>query len=83
MVSTTERVFGAVLSVNKGEVDTDSIYVALDTISDKIIIPFAIDHFGNYICYDSKDSKVKYLDHETNLVKSTDLSLPEFIDSLY
>ena len=43
MVGTTERVFGAVLSVNKGETDTDSIYTALDVINDKDIIPFAID----------------------------------------
>ena len=83
MVGTTERVFGAVLSVNKGEVDTDSIYVALDSITDKNIIPFAIDPFGNYICYDSSNGKTMYWDHETNITKSTGLSLPEFIDSLY
>ena len=83
MVGTTERVFGAVLSVNKGEVDTDSIYVALDSISDKNIIPFAIDPFGNYICYDSSNGKTMYWDHETNITKSTGLSLSEFIDSLY
>ena len=83
MVGTTERVFGAVLSVNKGETDTDSIYTALDVINDKDIIPFAIDPFGNYICYSSKDSTILYWNHETNTTLSTELNLIDFIESLY
>ena len=83
MVGTTERVFGAVLSVNKGETDTDSIYTALDVISNKSIIPFAIDPFGNYICYSSDDGIVMYWDHESDITSSTELRLAEFVDSLY
>ena len=83
MVGTTERVFGAVLSVNKGETDTDSIYTALDVINDKDIIPFAIDPFGNYICYSTNDGIVMYWDHENDTTASTNLNLSDFIASLY
>ena len=83
MVGTTERVFGAVLSVNKCEVDTDSIYTALDTVADKEIIPFAIDPFGNYICYSTKDKTVIYWDHEREAKTSTSLNLNDFISMLY
>ena len=83
MVGTTERVFGAVLSVNKGETDTDSIYTALDVINDRDIIPFAIDPFGNYICYSANDSTVMYWDHENDNMASTELKFADFITSLY
>ena len=82
-VGATERVFGAVLSVNEDETDTDSIYTALDIAYDKSIIPFAIDPFGNYICYSSNDCKVMYWDHENDSMESTDLKLADFIASLY
>jgi glucuronate isomerase len=79
----TELHIGAMRNNNAKMLAKLGLDTGFDSISDKNIIPFAIDPFGNYICYDSKDSKVKYLDHETNLVKSIDLSLSEFIDSLY
>lgn len=83
MVGTTEKVLGAILSFNKGEADTDTVYTALRAIEDKNLMPFAIDPFGNYICYDIKSSTVIFWDHETNGVLTTRKNLAEFLESLY
>ena len=83
IAGTKERVFGAVLSVNNGEADTDSIYTALESVTDKEIIPFAIDPFGNYICYSENEKSVVYWNHETETKTSTGLDLNDFISSLY
>ena len=82
MLGNTEKVIGAVLSFNYGELDTDTVFVAFSTIEDRTLIPFAIDPFGNYICY-SNNSKVVFWDHETSNVISTEKSLSEFLESLY
>ena len=83
MIGNTEKVLGAILSVNKGESDTDTIYTALSCIENSAIIPFAIDPFGNYICYSSATGKIVFWDHETNAVLSSEKNLTEYIDSLY
>lgn len=83
MLGATERVVGAILSFNEGEMDTDTVYTALSTMEDKALVPFAIDPFGNYICYSNKDNKVVFWDHETSEVSSTEKGLSEFLDSLY
>ena len=83
MLGATERVLGAILSFNEGETDTDTVYTALSTMEDKSLVPFAIDPFGNYICYSNKDNKVVFWDHETSGVSSTEKGLDEFLDSLY
>ena len=83
MLGTTERVLGAILSFNEGETDTDTVYTALSTIEDKSLVPFAIDPFGNYICYSNEDNKVVFWDHETSVVSSTEKGLSEFLNSLY
>ena len=83
MIENTEKVLGSVLSVNKGEADTDTIYTALSCIDDSSLIPFAIDPFGNYICYSSKDGLIVFWDHETNAVVSSEKNLGDFIGSLY
>lgn len=83
MVANTEKIFGAVLSVNKGEPDTDTIYTALSCVKDPTYIPFAIDPFGNYICYSSEDGAIVFWDHEANRVFSSEKKMNEFINSLY
>ena len=83
MLGTAEKVLGAILSFNEGETDTDTVYAALSTMEDKSLVPFAIDPFGNYICYSNKDNKVVFWDHETNVVSSTEKGLSEFLNSLY
>lgn len=83
MAGNNERVFGAVLSFNRGEADTDSVFTALSVIDDKNLIPFGIDPFGNYICYSLNDQKIVFWDHETGNITSTESSLTEFVNSLY
>ena len=83
IIKGTEKVFGAVLSFNHGEKNTDSIFTALDIIEDKNILPFAIDPFGNYICYNISEKQIVFWDHETNITSSTEKNMQEFLTSLY
>ena len=83
MVGNNEKVLGAVLSFNHGESDTDSVFTALSVIADSNLIPFGIDPFGNYICYDLKEKRVVFWNHETDKVDLTGKTLTDFIDSLY
>lgn len=79
----TEKVFGAVLSVNKKDTDVDLIFTALDVVKTPHIIPFGIDPFGNYICYNVKEKVVVFWNHETDTIISSQKDLTEFIYSLY
>ena len=81
VVNGIERVFGAVLSVNKGEEDVDTIYTAFRIMNKKEMIPFAIDPFGNYIC--CLNNEVLFWEHETENIISTGLDFSSFIESLY
>jgi len=83
MVGVNERVLGAILSFNKGEPDTDTVFTALKTVNDRNLLPFAIDPFGNYICYDVNKSIVVFWNHETNEISSTGKDLGQFLESLY
>lgn len=83
MLGNTEKVLGAILSFNKDDTDVDSVYSALDCIKKSNIIPFGIDPFGNYICYDLELNKVVFWDHETDDVISTEKDITSFINELY
>lgn len=83
MVGNNERVLGAILSFNRNESDTDSVFTALSVIDDNNLIPFGIDPFGNYICYSLEENVVVFWDHETGNVASTGASLTDFVESLY
>lgn len=83
MVGNTEKAFGAVLSFNRNEPDTDSAFTALAVIPDTNLIPFGIDPFGNYICYSLCDQKIVFWDHETNEILAVSSSLSSFLASLY
>lgn len=83
MVGNVEKVFGAVLSFNRGENDTDTVFTALAAIDDTQIVPFGIDSFGNYICYSTTNHDIVFWDHENGSVTSTEKNLPDFIASLY
>lgn len=76
-----EHVFGATLSVNRGEDDTDTIYTAFAVMQNGSLVPFGIDPFGNYICLSG--DKVVFWNHENGGTEATGLDLSAFIDSLY
>ncbi len=60
-----ERTIKSFLSVNIN--DTENIYKANEVISTvrSDVIPFAIDNFGNYICFCKADNSIVFLDFET------------------
>lgn len=84
MVGTNEKVLGAILSFNKKDDEcVDSVFTALQVIKDKYIVPFGIDPFGNYICYDVKKNVVVFWNHENDKVISLDKNIQQFLESLY
>ena len=83
MANNSEKAFGAILSFNKNETDTDSVFTALNTISDRNLLPFGIDPFGNYICYSLNTNSIVFWDHETDGVITLSDSLSSFLESLY
>lgn len=82
LVKGSEKVFGSVLSFNK-EKNTDTVFIALECINDLELLPFAIDPFGNYICYSLKENSIKFWDHETDKSIFISDSLADFLNSLY
>ncbi len=83
MLGADEKVLGAVLSFNENEKDTDTVFTALYSINDKNLMPFAIDPFGNYICYTLNSKEIVFWDHENNITESTHKGLESFLESLY
>lgn len=83
MVGGTERIFGAVLSFDESETELDQVYPALEVIEDKKLLPFAVDPFGNFICYALDKNEIVFWDHETEDVTSTGKNLKQFIENLY
>ena len=83
MNGNVEKVFGAVLSFNRDESDTDSVFAALDTVVDANLMPFGIDPFGNYICYSLNDRKIVFWDHENGEITTVADGLAAFLESLY
>lgn len=83
MLGSSEKALGAVLSFNKGEADVDTVFSALNCIEDKNLIPFAIDPFGNYICYAVDNSEVVFWEHEADVIISSYKTLSDFVEGLY
>ena len=83
VVGDKERVLGSILSFNENEPDSDSVFTALMVVKDANLLPFGIDPFGNYICYNLSTQNVDFLDHENGNVSSTEKNLKEFLKSLY
>ena len=81
MVGDTERVFGGVLSFNRD--DSDSVFSALRAVRDKDYLPFAVDPFGNFICYSLTNKKIYFWNHEKGTFDPTGYSLSKLIKSLY
>lgn len=77
---TKERTIKSFLSFNTN--DTDNIFKAFDVVS-KVrndVVPFGIDSFGNYICFNKADSRVVFLDFETGEIENVADSFDVFRD---
>lgn len=49
----------------------------------KQYVVFAIDHFGNFICFDKSNDSVKFIELETFKVSDVAHDFDEFLDMLY
>lgn len=79
-----EKILGAILSFNSNEEDdVDSFENAMTIGFDKHIIPFGIDPFGNYICYNTNNSNIVFFNHEDDSIEYISGSLDEFLNKLY
>ncbi len=81
---TKERELKSFLSFNKD--DIENVWKIAEwnksELSDKYVA-FAIDNFGNLICFDIKNNNIIFLDHETlNTEKITD-DFISFMNGLY
>ncbi len=83
MLKVDEKLLGAILSFNPGEKEADSFEDAMNIGFSKNIIPFGIDPFGNYICYNTDDKSIVFFDHEEDSIEKVAESLEEFINMLY
>ena len=49
----------------------------------RYFIPFAIDNFGNLICFNSANDKVVFVNHEDKSVETVADDFDRFMDGLY
>lgn len=83
MLKVDEKVLGAILSFNPDEKEADSFESAMNIGFEKNIVPFGIDPFGNYICYNTTDKSIMFFDHEEDSLEKVASSLEEFLGMLY
>lgn len=83
MLKVDEKVFGAVLSFNQNEKEADSFESAMNIGFEKNIVPFGIDPFGNYICYNTDNGSIMFFDHEEDNLVEIASTLEEFLNKLY
>ena len=83
MLKVDEKVFGAVLSFNPNEKEADSFESAMNIGFEKNILPFGIDSFGNYICYNTDNGSIVFFDHEEDNLEEAASTLEDFLNKLY
>ncbi len=81
---TKERYMKSLLSFNKeNSVNIWSVNEWVKKELAESYIAFAIDNFGNLICFDIDDNSIVFWDHETNKTESVAETFDEFLDKLY
>ena len=83
MLKVDEKILGAILSFNPNEKEADSFESAMNIGFKKNIVPFGIDPFGNYICYNIANNSIMFFDHEEDSLVEIASSLEEFLKKLY
>ncbi len=74
-----EEIFGAVLSFNENDNENSNVFDALENVQDNDLFPFAIDPFGNYLCYSLTTQEIVFWDIEMQQVVKTNKNLKNFI----
>lgn len=77
--------FGEMLSFNRYEKEKhiETIFMALETIKDDSLFPFAMDEFSDYWCVELNDNLVVRYNHKTGNVTETNMGIKEFMSKLY
>lgn len=83
MLKVDEKILGAILSFNPNEKEADSFDSAMNIGFEKNIIPFGIDPFGNFICYNTNNKSIVFFDHEEDRLEEVASTLEEFLNKLY
>lgn len=80
------HVFGYMLSFNKEDTKNLNIWETNKTIPkdvDSKYVAFAMDAFGNWICFNCEDNSIVFVDHDSHEVEQIANSFDEFVNSLY
>lgn len=83
IIKDIERVLDSLLSFNETEIDAMTFNSAFQAVDNNLLIPFAMDPFGNFFCYMLDKNMVGYYDHEEQIIEETEYSLKQFIKNLY
>ena len=79
-----ERELKSFLSFNKE--DRETVWKIFEWNKEELInkyIPFAIDNFGNLICFDANNDQIVFVNHEDTSVEKISNSFDAFLESLY
>ena len=80
-----EHMIKTLLSFNHG--DAETVYSAFTALRKEYqrfdLVPFAIDPFGNFICYDDSRGDIVLWLHETNRTEKISESFTDFLNMLY
>lgn len=79
-----ERELKSFLSFNHD--DKETVWKIFDWNKDELsgkYIAFAIDHFGNLICFNSANDEIIFLNHENTSVELIAENFTEFLNNLY
>ena len=79
-----EREQKSFLSFNKD--DRETVWKIFDWNKDELTdkyIPFAIDNFGNLICFDASNDKIVFVNHEDMTIEMIANDFDTFLNGLY
>lgn len=81
-----ERCFGRLISISESDpFNLESAMRWLPEAIGHLLIPFAVDPFGNSICFDYSEGTCKavvFLDHETENVQQVAVNFEQFLQDL-
>lgn len=80
------HVFGNLLSFNKADTKNLNIWETnknMPTDIDSKYIAFAMDAFGNWICFNAEDGSIVFIDHDNSSIENISNDFDGFLNSLY
>ena len=80
------HVFGNLLSFNTSDTKNLNIWETnknMPSDVDSKYIAFAMDAFGNWICFNAEDGSIVFIDHDNSSIENVANDFDAFIDGLY